>query len=135
MIVFEWKEFPRGSQGPREAPRARLLRGGDMSLNHAAYALLGEPKAVVLLFDPGRRAVGLRPAPPNSPHAYPVRKQRDARSYLISTAGFCKANAIPTGQLLTFADPYLVDGLLVLELDKGIATPAPTRHGVEDSGA
>jgi hypothetical protein len=35
--------------------------GGTIGLNRAAYQMLGRPEAVLLLFDPKRRRIGLKP--------------------------------------------------------------------------
>jgi hypothetical protein len=58
-----------------KTPSVTIQKRGLMSLNRAAYALLGEPKAVELLYDREERVIGLRPVSEDVPHAYPLRAQ------------------------------------------------------------
>jgi hypothetical protein len=122
-VGFEWDEFQERGLTPTATPRAGILRRGYISLNDPAYQLLGRPSHVVLLYDPKRRAVGLRPATPDTTHAYQVRKQRDSASYLVSASAFVRTHQIPHDQAIYVDDVYLVDGVLVVELTR--SHPAP----------
>lgn len=63
-----------------------IQRNGIISLNRSAYALLGEPAAVELLFDREHQRVGLRAADPSLGHAPRVRPSRS--SVVVSAARF-----------------------------------------------
>jgi hypothetical protein len=72
-----------------------IQKGGVIRMNRAAYALIGEPEQVELLFDAERQLVGLRPAKAGVPHAYVVRKHARGSSFLVSGARFASHYGIP----------------------------------------
>src|ERR1700730_4600035 len=84
-------------------PAITIQKRGNFSLNPAAYSLLGEPKAVELLYDSERRLIGLRKAPEDSEFAYMVRPLGGQRkrntgntSWLISGMAFAAYYGIDT---------------------------------------
>lgn len=107
-------------------PRVAIQKRGNMSLNKAAYKALGEPGFVVLLYDSGTNSIGLRPSQGNVRHAYPVRKQPNSQSYLVAGHAFCRFYGIDTGFTRAF-EPSMEDGILVVELDQGVAIERPAR--------
>ena len=66
--IFERKNA-RASKGPTLTITVR----GTLNLNGPAYALLGKPEAVVLLYARADRVIGLRPASRDEQNAYLVR--------------------------------------------------------------
>jgi len=95
-------------------------------LNPAAFRALGEPDAVVLLFDDGSRAIGLKPTSADVPHAYPVRRQRSG-NYLVTVEAFCTHHSIDRSRTKTF-EPAVENGILLLELDKAADVPLRQRQ-------
>jgi hypothetical protein len=125
--VRKFEQFTgRATPASRKALRVAIQTRGNMSLNQAAYTALGEPKAVLLLFDSESRAVGLQPTSEATRHAFPVRRQPNSKSYIIGAASFCKHYEIPVEATRAF-EPVLEDGILVFEIDKGIQIPARQR--------
>jgi hypothetical protein len=110
----KFEEFT-GRFVPARGPRVGLQSRGGFSLNKAAYELLDKPTHVVLLYDRETNAVGMRPAAEDVPHAYPVRKQKGADSYIITGKSFCDHYSIPYGQSTQHFTPTLEDGTLVIE--------------------
>lgn len=53
-----------GPGSPRKAPAAKLIAGGQLVLNHAASAMLGDPDRVLVRFNPGQKAIRLTPTTP-----------------------------------------------------------------------
>jgi hypothetical protein len=108
-------------------PRVALQTRGNISLNQAAYKALGEPVAVLLMFDKTSNAVGLQPASLDAKHVYPIRKQPNSKSYMIGAVAFCKHYEIDVSHTRAFS-PQVEDGVLVFDLDKGTDLPARKRR-------
>lgn len=68
--VFEKKSAPLA-----KVPSITIQKRGLFSLNRAAYALLKDPEAVVLMWDAERQMVGIKAADIADPNAYPARPQ------------------------------------------------------------
>ena len=68
--------FHKGSAPIPSVPAVTVQKRGIISLNRAAYGLLGEPAAVELLWDSEREMIGLRAAALEDPDAYPAREQK-----------------------------------------------------------
>jgi len=68
--VFEKKSAPLA-----KVPNVTIQRRGLLSLNRAAYALLNDPEAVLLMWDADRKIIGLKAASIEEPNAYPARPQ------------------------------------------------------------
>lgn len=72
-----------------------VQKQGIIAFNRAAFAALGEPEAVELLFDRDRSLVGLRAAEESVPHALRVRTSSAGGTYVVSAARFVKHYDIP----------------------------------------
>jgi hypothetical protein len=70
FVVYE-----KGSAPVATVPAVTVQKGGLIALNRAAYALIGDPEAVELLWDADRKVIGLRPSELTNPNAYPARPQ------------------------------------------------------------
>lgn len=68
-----------------------LTANGKLSLNRKAFDMLHQPEAVELLFDREDQRVGIRAVEATVSHAYPVRKQSRADSYIIAASRFVNA--------------------------------------------
>lgn len=128
--MFQFESFDR-RQIPAEAhPMATLQRKGLLSLNRSAIVALGEPEALELLYDPKARVVGLKPIAISENRAYPIRKQQGARSYMVSLTRLCSHYGIDTSTALRYA-PTMMDGVMVIELDKSIGEATSPRLGMK----
>lgn len=117
----------RATPASRKVPRIAIQKKGNMSLNKAAFEALKSPDAVFLMFDKESKAVGIKPANPEERYTYPVRKQKGSESYMIGARAFCAHYEIETSHTTAFA-PELEDGILVFELNKGVAIPIRKRN-------
>lgn len=116
-----FEEFTgRDTKVPSERPRVTLMRNGKMSLNQAAIRAMGDPSAIVLLYDATTRSVGLRPATRRLPHAYPVSRHGKSAA-TVTVLAFAKHYGIDLSTTRSY-DGALEDGILVIELDKGVAS-------------
>lgn len=97
-------------------PYVTIQKKGVMAFNHAAYAALGEPKAVLLLFDRQSRVVGFRASEPSEEHAYGVRSNTKGTSHLVSGTLFTKHYGIPTDVARRWLAQMNRDGVLTIDL-------------------
>ncbi len=100
----------------KKKPRLAIQKGGAISLNRAAFEQLGEPGFVVLLYNRERRAIALRRSTSDVPYRYPVRKQKESPSYLVSGKAFLSHSGIRYGHRVIRLYPTMEQGMLVAEL-------------------
>jgi hypothetical protein len=133
-----WTEFTGARRAAPTVPRATIQAGGAISLNGPAYRLLDAPSAVHLLYDSRARAIGLRRTSEGAPQAFPVKRQGSPRgeSYKLYATSFLRAYDVPFERLLVFDDVYLVDDVLVLELNQArqAAPAAPRSRATGNAG-
>lgn len=119
-----------------KAPSVTIQRKGIISINRAAYALLGSPKAVELLYDKDRRIVGLRASDDSIPHAYEVRPQSSAKEtgpLIVAGTAFTNFYGIDTTTSKRWT-PYMEDDVLCIDLSsKGVAIVGNRTAKYEDS--
>jgi hypothetical protein len=99
-----------------------IQKRGTISLNGVAYTMVrGEEKGegkgddtlyVELLFDPEKRAIGLRAVPPKTANSYPVRKMPRAQTYLMTARGFLRYYGVPVGQHRQYTATELAPGII-----------------------
>jgi hypothetical protein len=110
-----WETFKRRSAPVSKQPLVTIQKRGTMSFNGAAYAALGEPAALELLFDRTEQLVGFRAAEPATPDAYALRKQGRAANYIVSGQAFTQYFEIATDTARRYP-AELRDGVLVVDL-------------------
>jgi hypothetical protein len=125
-----WKEFDRGDAAKTLAARVTITRQGYISLNQAAYDLLGRPPAVVLLYDAGGTAIGLRAASEDTAYSFRVQSWGTGTNYFINAAAFVRYYGIDCSRVTVFKRVAFEDGILILPLDqayrKGQCFPSST---------
>ncbi len=114
--IFTKRMAPLG-----KTPGVTIQKRGTITINRAAYALLGEPKAVELLFDRDKHLVGLRPVDKTAQHAYSLRTQGsgDTGPMVVAGTAFTNYYKIDTSVSRRWI-PALENDILVLDLDKGV---------------
>lgn len=75
-------------------PTLTINNRGTLTISEPAYLALSKPEAVNLLYDRAEQIIGLRPATPNSPDSFRVRRMRNARSCVVSAAAFMRYYSI-----------------------------------------
>jgi hypothetical protein len=113
-----FEEFLGRGSTVTERPRVTIQRNGKLALNQAAIGLLGNPEAVVLLYAPDTRSMGLRPSSKRVPHAYQVAGHGGSRA-TVTIIAFTKHYGIDLSVTRSYY-PALEDGVLVFDLDKGV---------------
>ncbi len=87
-------------------------------MNQKAWDVLGRPDAVEMIFDKGRRMIGLRPADPLLPEAFPVKDKKGTSSKMISASAFCTHFLIKMMRTALFREVEVdEDGVMTLSLD------------------
>lgn len=92
------------------------------TLSSAAYAALGTPVAVELLYDRDEQVIGLRPAEQDTPHAYAVRYTTGRGDFSVSGSAFMTHYDIPATGGACRRPAIMIDGVLCVDLkEPGIA--------------
>jgi hypothetical protein len=129
----DFVEFSReDTRGRREEPMFTLQASGLLSFNHAAFVVLGEPAAVALLYDAGERVVGVREVGNDHQNAYPVRRQGQSMTYLVSAQGFVAHHEIPKVKARRFLGHDYGDGVWGFALREGDSVK--NRRGAREPG-
>ncbi|MBK7392993.1 MAG: hypothetical protein IPI64_06760 [Chloracidobacterium sp.] len=112
--VFTGKQYGRAV---KKAARVTLGSYGTLYLNSQAFIELGSPAAVAMLFDTGRRRIGLRPVAPMAPHAFKIVPHTKTGYHRLSAAAFCHHHGIFHKGTLLFHDIRIDDnGMMRLDL-------------------
>ena len=108
--------FDKRASTSSRTPMVTIQKGGQFSLNKAAYDAMDSPDYVELLYDREETLIGFRPTSPTSPRAYPVKLQsKNSVGRAVAGQAFTKYYGLDT----TIARRYPVkikDGVLVLDL-------------------
>ena len=105
----------RGSKGDFAFPVVTIHQSGVIALSDRAYAALGEPAAVDLLFDQqAPNKMGVRA---NAEGAYTPRPSQNRKSWLISGSAFLRFVGHVPMETQRYRPPSITDG--VLEVDFG----------------
>jgi hypothetical protein len=115
----QWHIFTGKQYGRATKKEARVTLGsfGTFYLNEQAFVELGSPAAVELLFDVGRRRIGLRPVAPMAPHAFKILPHTKGNYHRLSAAAFCHHHRIfHKGTLLFHGITIDETGMIRLDL-------------------
>ena len=112
----------------RDGLRVTLGPRGDIYLNVKAWEALGCPGAVELLFDRGRRVIGLVPTEAWQPNSFPVKHKIRAYGKVIHASPFCQHFMIKPMRTALFNDIEIDDqGVMSLPLDSITAVTRGSR--------
>ncbi len=117
--IEKWNVFTGKQYGHTVKKEARVTLGsyGTLYLNSQAFIELGSPAAVAMLFDTGRRRIGLRPVAPMAPHAFKIVPHTKTDYHRLSAAAFCHHHGIFHKGTLLFHDIRIDDnGMMRLDL-------------------
>lgn len=115
-FLMPFEQFTKKTAQAAGTPYVTIQKRGVFALNHAAYATLQDPKAVILLFDHERRLVGFRKADATAEHAYPVRPNHKETAHLVTGALFSSHYGIPTDTARRWPARMIEDGILAIDL-------------------
>lgn len=118
---FQFVEFEGRGTGPRDEieskrPRVSIRKDASIAWNQVADDALGNPRRVVLMFDAGARAIGLRAATDADAHGYTVSREGRTSGRFVRPRAFLGAFDIDTSESRRY--PAVVDdGVLIVELE------------------
>ena len=126
-MISHWEEFKAGPTTPlNERMHVTLSPRNVILMNGNIHDRLGQPNAVILLFDKVNSIIGVNPAGANMPNAFPVKHKTNGRDRLIRATPFCKHYGIQVDGTTAFLNPEIdEDG--VLRLDLRTTTPVKRR--------
>ena len=112
----KWIEFDDCPAQPRDRIYASMSRIGEILFNRHADEAMGRPEAVVLLYDPNNDKIGLRPASPLMPNAFPVRPKGPSGHRLVRAKPFTTKHELIVDCTVRFRSPVVENGILILSL-------------------
>ncbi len=121
----QWEEFTQKSTVKADTIRVSLNARGNFALNQKAVDLLGNPEAIVLMYDRVNRLIGLKTSSADVNHAYQLKRQGTSQSYFLRAKSFCNFYGIDIADTVVFNDAKLEDGMIVLQI--GNVTEAARR--------
>jgi hypothetical protein len=127
----QFEVFHKWSAPVTKTPTVTIQVRGMVSLSRPAYDMLGEPKAVELLFDRTERVMGLRAVDPSADDSYPVRpgKSRAGSTFYVSATAFCKFYDIETLSARRYVATLLDDAILCVDLRQSPLEVSSNRAG------
>ena len=129
MSNRNWKEF--GDPAPRimpEAARASINTEGEITFDLDTFRRLGQPQAMVLLYEAETQTIGLKPADAGVPNAVLVRARHRRSNRCVRSIPFLRKNGIQVERTMRFPYPRIEDGVLVLDLRTMVGSQAGTRN-------
>jgi hypothetical protein len=111
-----FEEFTKKAARAGGTPYVTIQKRGVLALNQAAFAALGEPKSVTLLFDRDRQLVGFRAADASNEHAYAVRPNSKGTTHLITGALFTSHYGISTDTARRWKAEVTENDILTIDL-------------------
>ena len=133
-----FERFDKRSTPITDNPFVTVQKRGPLGLNRSAFAALGEPKAVELLYDRDRELIGIKATSAKEPYAFPVRPQGRKGSrpsnYLIAGQAFTKHYGIDTTVARRFP-AEMEDDTLVVDLRRGTVATGPRAKGRDGAKA
>ena len=120
-MQIEWEEFQDGPEvKTAESLHVSLSPKRNFFLNRKTLEALGDPDAVVMIYDRRRTIVGVRRASIETPNAYRLKRKeqkRGATGRVLYAANFCRRYGIAPSETLAFTNAHVdKDGILVLSL-------------------
>lgn len=114
----DFEVFSRRSTPIVKTPQVTIQRRGLLSFNEAAFEAMGQPVALHLLYSKARNTIGLKKVEVGTPNAYTVRKQPQARSWLVAGAAFTTYYGIPNEPARRYTAEASGDDMLLVDLNQ-----------------
>src|SRR4051812_10811252 len=115
-VEREWKEFENPSPKSTNGLYVSLSPRGVLVLNRLAYANLGNPAAVKLLYDHPHGTIGVEATPPFLPTSCAVKPRGVSGNQVVWALPFLEKNAITPRYTVKFLDPYFENAVLLRDL-------------------
>lgn len=113
----EWKILRKKDAVPHfPVLYATLNTMGSIVLSRPCYEALGSPEAFLVMFDPLKHRIGLKPAPTDDPNAYAARVYGKYGGRIIRAHRMLEEFGIRPPGLLEFQETKIADGILLLDM-------------------
>ena len=115
-----WTKFRGKPNSYLRSDSLRVTMGprGDIYMNKAGWEALGCPEAVELMFDVGRRVIGLKPVEAWQTDSFPVRHKTRSYGKVIHASPFTVDIRVRPKRTIIFNQAHIdEDGVLSLPLD------------------
>ena len=116
-------DFEIFEAGPVATNRDRLHvtinKNGHIFSNRLMLEALGEPHAVMLMFDRRRKIIGVMPSQLYTPHSFPLKNKQSkkSRGRMVYANNFFRHYSIRPSETIAFVSPEVNNnGILVLNL-------------------
>ena len=115
--IVKWTVLPRGDAARWSGMYVTLNRIGKMALSRTTHERFGSPAAVLIMYDPMRSLLALRPVGPEEQNAYPIRKYGPNGGRIIRAYRLLTEFGIKPAETVEFREPKIDnDGQLILDL-------------------
>ena len=128
----DWREVPRDNViGQWAALYVTMNRKGFLVMSRLTFQRMGEPKAVILLFDQVNNRIGLKPAQLSTRNAYHIGPSGSHGGKMVRAYRLMQEFGIVIPETIRFQDPEIdEDGILILDLRNArVSTRGATRIG------
>lgn len=119
-MEMNWEEFEPGPVVQNaERIHVTINRRGNLYLNGRAVKAMGEPDAVVLMYDRRKQVIGIKRSPLDRPNAYRLKRKDSDRvgGRMLYAANFCRHHHIKPEETLAFTAAEVdKNGILILSM-------------------
>lgn len=123
-LIANWKFLPRGDAARWSGMYVTLNPIGKIALSRTTHQRIGSPEAVLVAYDVLNLKLGLKPAAPDVPNAYPVRKYGKCGGRIIRAYRLISEFGIRPKETVEFEQPFIdSEGYLILDLHKLRVSP------------
>lgn len=115
--ISKWTVLPRGDAARWSGMYVTLNPVGKIALSRTTHERFGAPAAVLIMYDPMRSLLALRPVGPEEQNAYPLRRYGTCRGRIIRAYRLLTEFGIQPAETIEFIQPKIDnDGQLILDL-------------------
>lgn len=141
--------FEKASAPVKTVPSVTIQRRGMVSLNAAAHQMMGEPKALMFLWDAERRVIGLQACDVSDPNGYPVRstgstppdasnqkqtRAKRGKAVLVAGSMFTQYIGLDTSEARRWV-PQLEGNVLIVDLNSESQRVVSNRSKAREAAA
>ncbi len=120
-MATHWDIFRGGETTPSNKRLSVSINAKNVLLNRYTRHILGDPPAVLVMFDKRDSVIALSATHETDPDGFQVKAKGEGQNYIIHIAPFCRHHGILFEATERFAKPGLTrEGFLTLDLHNTI---------------
>ena len=122
IMARHWDIFRGGQTVPsRERLSVSINNKNTLTLSKYTRRILGDPEAVLVMFDKKESVIGLSPTHKGDPDGFDVKPKGSGQNFVVHITPFCRHHGIFIERTERFAKPGLSqEGFLTLDLKETI---------------